>query len=347
MPTSFTIVSGNSVPSNYSWDYGTPLSSIPSLVGTEIFPQGNTINGYAPAVKIFVQNNSSLTTQTTEFTAISSLYSWDFGDYYNTKNNNYTTPCSGAVSHVYIIPNIYTITLTRYETGLQYNPVAKKVEVVTNVEVFPENDNEKNSITILNILPSAGFFPITPSIGTAPHSVQFTAKTTIPGSFPIDKIVWDFGDGSPLLTVSRYITAVNNQLIQTNTFSSDPADPRNFEPVHIYQRLYNEYSIFYPSITAYSGSTADTDTCSNTIGPIFLPNLNELKILKSKSTTTGSFYAIKNNNSVAFVSTLTSSPSEASTTIKLPTGPIRNSSAQPILYSGNSGTDYYTVDIIC
>jgi hypothetical protein len=340
MATSFTIISGNTVPSNYSWDFGAPFTSTSPLVSTNILPVDSIITGYAPGVKVFINNDSTPATTTPEATAISSTYSWDFGDHYNNKNNNYTTSCSGSISHVYIMPGTYSITLTRTDTKQIFDPVSKSIKSVITQELASQN----NVVVVQNILPVAQLYPVTSLQGSSPHTVRLTARTTKPGSFPIDKIIWDFGDGSPLLTVSRYATAVNSQLLQSNTYNQDLADPRNYDPIHTYQRSYNEYAVFYPSITAYSSSTGDFDTCSTTIGPISLPNLNQIKILKNKSTNTGSFYAIKADNNLTFVKTLTAPITQTNTT-RIPSNPLRGISTQPILYSGNVGANYYTVNV--
>lgn len=347
MTTSFTVISGNSVPSNYSWDKGTPFSSTSPAVSTNLLPVNNIITGYAPGVKIFFKNNSSLSTTTTTTTAISSLYSWDFGDYYNHQNNNYTTPCSGNISHTYIMPGTYTATLTRYETLSQYIPKTdstREAQIIINTitEITPPVQ-----VCVVNeITPVAGLTYIGNFYGTAPLSVRLTSRTTKAGSLPIDKIVWDFGDGSPLLTVSRYATAENSFLIKSGAFNLDPEDPRNYDPIHIYQRSFNTYAVFYPSITAYSSSTNICDTCSIPIGPIYFPSINQINVLKSKQTSYGSFHAIEVNNNISFIRTLSSTNTQTINPTT-PPNPIRDFDNQTVLYNGNPGSDYYSASIVC
>lgn len=349
--TTFSIISGTTVPNNYSWDNGTPFSSTSPLVSTSILPVADTITGYSPGVKVYIENTSDPTTTiTTNFTAISSLFVWDFGDYYNHANNTYSLGCTANVSHVYVMPGTYTITLTKYDTYLQVNPLTNELEVKTNILGDSSDDNpyqSSNCVIVQEILPVANFYPVTSAIGPAPHTVRLTARTTRSGSFPIEKIVWDFGDGTPQLTVSRYATAVNDFLVKNNILSGDPADPRNYDPVHTYYRSYNTFPVFYPSITAYASSTNSLDSCSITIGPISLSSVSEkIKILKSSLTPKETFYALQVEDNVAFVKTLTSAPT-TTVTSTTPTNTLRNSSNRTVSISGNPGTDYYTVQITC
>ena len=251
MTVNFTVISGHSVPSNYSWDRGTPFSTTSPLVCTVLLPQGGIITGNAPGVKVFIKNNTVLSTIAENFTSVSAEYFWNFNDYYNSNNDTYTLTCSTDISHVYIMPGSYETTFTVVETYLQVDPQTQIPQTKTNTKV-----KTLSVCTVQEILPKANLYSVTqPTTGYAPFSVRLTARTTIPGSFPVDRILWDFGDGSERLLVSRYYNEPNSNLIFTNILSSDSQDPRNYDVLHTYTRECDTYPVFYPSITAFSSST--------------------------------------------------------------------------------------------
>jgi hypothetical protein len=101
-----------------------------------------------------------------------------------------------------------------------------------------------------------------------PLTVTITPRYTLTGSFPIEKIVWDLGDGSPLITKTRWDNNTSFPFVTSGAMSADPLDPRNFDIVHTYTKPDNSVYSFYPSITAYTYSTGSSDACSITIGPI-------------------------------------------------------------------------------
>lgn len=345
MTVNFTVISGHSVPSNYSWDRGTPFSTTSPLVCTVLLPQGSIITGNAPGVKVFIKNNTVLSTTTVDFTSVSAQYIWDFNDYYNSNNDTYTLTCSTDISHVYIMPGSYKTTLTVVETYLRVNP---QTQILQQVKASPQI-TEATVCTVQEILPKANLYSVTqPTTGYAPFSVRLTARTTTPGSFPVDRILWDFGDGSERLLVSRYYNEPNSNLIFTNVLSSDSQDPRNYDVLHTYTRECDTYPVFYPSITAYSSSTNSIDTCSLTIGPVLLSTTDaQFHILKGRNTPYGNLYSAEIDKNLTFVATQSATERVYTLIPTIPPNPIRNSFGQPILSFGNSGTNYYTVSGLC
>ena len=344
MTVNFTVISGHSVPSNYSWDRGTPFSTTSPLVCTVLLPQGGIITGNAPGVKVFIKNNTVLSTTTVDFTSVSAQYIWEFNDYYNSNNDTYTLTCSTNISHVYIMPGSYETTLTVVETYLQVDPQTQLLQTKTDTKV-----KTLSVCTVQEILPKANLYSVTqPTTGYAPFLVRLTARTTIPGSFPVDKILWDFGDGSERLLVSRYYNEPNSNLIFTNVLSSDSQDPRNYDVLHTYTRECDTYPVFYPSITAYSSSTNSINTCSLTIGPVLLSTTDaQFHILKGRNTPYGNLYSAEIDKNLTFVATQSATERVYTLIPTIPPNPIRNSFGQPILSFGNSGTNYYTVSGLC
>jgi len=205
-------------------------------------------------------------------------------------------------------------------------------------------------VEVKEILPTAQLHCETrPYTGIYDLTVRLSPLATKTGSFPIDRIDWDLGDGTPIKTVVRQgSNSTDPELVNTRSYVDDPLCPRNFDIVHTYSRDINIYPVFYPSITAYSGNTGSYSSCSTTIGPIYLPTLsaNEIKFLKSKNNSSGVLYSIQCNNTCSFVTNTSSSQNNIFPTIPTrPSNSLQDSYNLPVLYSGNNGTTYqiYTV----
>jgi hypothetical protein len=347
MAASYCFQTAYTVASSYTWDVGVPFSSNTPLLSTVATLNGTTIRGYSPGVRVTLNNTSTQTNITdpppaTNKKSLSSLYVWNFGDFYNHKNNITTLSCASAVSHTYIMPGDYNITLTVTELISSSNPVEG---IYTDTTTF--NSLKVNVLDVSK--PVALMHSITqPVYGQSPRTVTITARGSKAGSFPIDRIDWDLNDGSPIYTVTRYTSAYEN-FEHTNSFT-DLADPRNYDIIHTYKLKSNSSQTFYPSITAYSSSTYSYDACSLTIGPLTLPETsNNVHILKVRNTPKGKIYGLQIGNNIALLTTLSSNNINNNVTVNIPTNPIRDSFNTLVGYtsSGNSGTDYFSVTAKC
>lgn len=198
-------------------------------------------------------------------------------------------------------------------------------------------------VEVKELLPKTELYSVTrPIAGQAPFTVQLTPRGTTCGSFPIDRIDWDLGDGTPIKTVTRQGSANSSDFIYNDIFSNDILDPRNYDITHTYYRSADQYPVFYPSITAYSANTGSWDACSTTIGPIDLvDSADGLQILKVKNTMHGTLYALDIENSCSFVTAATGvSNITAPETYNVPPNKIRDTYYEPVIYQGNLGTDY-------
>jgi hypothetical protein len=198
-------------------------------------------------------------------------------------------------------------------------------------------------VEVFELPPTASISCVTrPLTGTSPHKVRLSPKTTKAGSFPIDRIDWDFGDGSSIKVVTRQGAAADLTLIKNNEFANDLLDPRNYDIDHTYNRTAEQYSIFYPSITAYSANTGTYDSCSIPIGPVLLPKTDkQVSLLKAKNTLNGTLYALSYGNQCSFVTTNTSVQNVfIPTTFNFPLNPVRDGFGATITYLGNNGSDY-------
>jgi hypothetical protein len=192
---------------------------------------------------------------------------------------------------------------------------------LNTVEGNDETVIKQYIVTVKELPPVAVMTALSTVIGSSPHTVRLSPKNCKPGSFPIDRIDWDFGDGSPIKTITRYSTLTGTDIINTGLFFDDLKDVRNIDVVHTYYRNRDMYPVFYPSLTCYSANTNTSDACCITIGPISLtPASQNVHIVKGRNTLKGNIYAITNTDSNN-ISLVTTNSSAAITTTVLPTIP--------------------------
>jgi hypothetical protein len=117
---------------------------------------------------------------------------------------------------------------------------------------------------------------------TSPYTVQLSPKKIRCGSFPIERLVWDFGDGTPLLEQIRGEVEPEFPFKWTNSFDYDSDDVRNYDVIHTYNRTTETGNCFYPSITAFAASTETFDCASAVIGPIAFESHKNVSLLQNK-----------------------------------------------------------------
>jgi len=223
------------------------------------------------------------------------------------------------------------------------NSLAKIEQTITTTEIVVK---EKP--------PVAGMYCMTrPTAGYTPFTVRLTPRTTQTGSFPIDRIDWNFGDGSPIKTITRFAPPsgadiVVNDVIDPAAFPGDLSDVRNFDILHTYTVNRDTYPVFYPSLTCYSACTNTSDSCCITIGPITLSSQpTETHLVKARNTLKGNIYTFNVDGNVAFTTTTLTTAQTRTVTYNTPTTKIRDTYGSLQLYFGNLGTSYppvYTID---
>ena len=180
----------------------------------------------------------------------------------------------------------------------------------------------KAFIKILEIPPTAYLRVFQPEHRTSPLTVRLSPRDIISGSFPIEKIVWDLGDGSPLLVQRRWandydlpfyhVSALRRtsdgiekvtrlSLEERQLLNEDYSDPRNYDIIHTYVRSPETGFCFYPSLTAYASSTDTFDCASGVVGPIkYSDSANlDVKIFQTELTDNGKVILGQVNNHVA------------------------------------------------
>jgi hypothetical protein len=298
-----------SLPSTFSWD----ISAYPTNTIVPQLSNGIPVyTGYAPSVQI------NLSSQPFNYMLSSAFYirAVDFGDYYNTRTN--VLRISGldpvTVNHTYIMPGLYSIIMTEAEysviDSITWNEVTTNpnsnlywpaytgisgIDSSGQTSIIPQTTAIVTQLSTVNVLlsvvellPTAYLSSNIPTVSSDivfPLTLTLTPRFIHAGSFPIEKIVWDLGDGSPLLTKRRWDITTNSPFVSTGALSGDLKDPRNFDIVHTYTKQDIAQYTFYPSITAYASSTGSSNACAITIGPIKSPEYsatNSISLLQAE-----------------------------------------------------------------
>ena len=175
-------------------------------------------------------------------------------------------------------------------------------------EVVDQTKIRIGIVEVKELMPKAGMrCTPQPPTGESPYTVVLSPFGSIPGSFPIDRIDWHLGDGTPIKTITRYSSPTGTEFVHTNTYKDDPNDVRNYNLIHTYHRTRDTYAVFYPSITCYSANTNSWDACSTTVGPIYYPLANNsVSLIKVRNTLKGNLYTFDAENHITFLTNLSS-----------------------------------------
>lgn len=135
------------------------------------------------------------------------------------------------------------------------------------------------------------YLPDNDAFKSSPYTVRLSPKFTRCGSFPIEKIIWDLGDGSPIIERTRNNNSNDTMFIYNKEIERDIKDPRNYDLIHTYYRNNSTTGCFYPSITAIASSTSTADTAATVVGPIEIEQLNpSIDIIQNELTNDGKVY---------------------------------------------------------
>jgi len=334
MNSTLNIVSVSSVYSNFSWDnevYDFSNTIVPTLSVTITNDTIPIYVGYAPTMFV------ALTSQVTKLSADDPNISHylvrkiDFGDYYNEDTNTIILTGIDGLSafHTYVMPGTYTVYLVEaeYEANFdnnatplsnntftfQTNPDMRIASYLSGVTcddgtVLDNSTVNINSVsasfvlTVVEIPPTAYLY--SPDLSTKdpleytfPLTIRLTPKYSQTGSFPIDKVIWDLGDGSPQFvkrrwdnntTLSATSAAEFPYFVYNGARPGDVNDPRNYDVIHTYTATKQIFDTLYPSITVVTSSTSSTDTAAYTVGPISSPLLKDnITLLQSELRTDG------------------------------------------------------------
>ena len=125
----------------------------------------------------------------------------------------------------------------------------------------------------------------------SPYTVRLSPKFTRCGSFPIEKIIWDLGDGTPIFERTRFLNSNDASFVYNKEIERDIKDPRNYDIIHTYNRNNSTTGCFYPSITAIASSTSTSDSAATVVGPIEIESFeSNVSILQNELTDNGKVY---------------------------------------------------------
>jgi hypothetical protein len=165
--------------------------------------------------------------------------------------------------------------IKKYKCLVSDSTATKCLELVPSLSTVTHTQTLTSFLEVLEIPPKAYITAIhsQPVVNrVSPYTVTLTPRNIRCGSFPIEKIMWDLGDGSPIVEKTRlnpnraYRSDI--KFVYQKEFDSDFLDPRNFDLVYTYNRTVNTSNCFYPSLTAIASSTGTSDCATTVIGPI-------------------------------------------------------------------------------
>lgn len=268
----FTAISGETIPQSYTNDnlFNSYVKLSADRNYTGIWSTYGLISGYAPYVKVVTVG--AATARSLPFSALT----WDWSDPYTDLTTNdytlYNYPTAGwptwneasytlTGEHTFIMPGFYDITLLPVVSAPMSNYVSNCHGLQKHMHVYVEE-----------ILPKVRFNTST-HFGDSPLLITFNPSAVSAGSFPICRLDWDFGDDSPIITISRLMSAEYGNYVQLSAFA-DPSDPRNVLVSHEYSRTLASHAENYTvTLSAFACNTNTMVASSLVIGPINPMNL--------------------------------------------------------------------------
>jgi hypothetical protein len=258
----------STVSASYSDDIDTPIVNHLYDSTPPVYVSTTFISGYSPNLTITWQDSSQATSY-----PISS-YVWDFDDWYNETHSLSTINASQVivgypnwvtditthtVEHTYVMPGLYNMTLTTEASTTGTQSVCS-VEVYVE-EIPPTGGNIESSVNN-DVTGGYDFSFSTTPLSTYPDVIYFRLSSVIPGSFPIGRIEWDFGDGSDIYIVSR--NTFTDTIIGPTAYPNDLNDPRNV----IVSNEYTELGTYTIGASAFSSNTNTMIEFEHTLGPL-------------------------------------------------------------------------------
>lgn len=173
-------------------------------------------------------------------------------------------------------------------------------EMIPRLSAYEATKTYERKIKVIEIPPDA-YLTIASATTGVDFTVRLSPKFTRCGSFPIEKIIWDLGDGTPIFEQSRWSINTDPKFVFNSTLTRDKVDPRNYDVVHTYNRDFVRGSCFYPSITAVTSSSFSTNKAAITIGPVSLEDIGvDIDIIQNQLTEQGKAYMGQIKDHVVF-----------------------------------------------
>ena len=273
----------------------------PDFVEYPAFSTSTYVSGYCPFLNVTFQD------ATIPKSYPVSSYKWNFDDYYNEEFNlhrvnlplnswstgweypfpenhgadgseNYpqwrTSETGHTINHIFTLPGLYRVSLT----------VQASSTGTTRTSYFTAFMVEKPPVCGYEASLDGKSWGLQVLSGEAPLTVYFTPTGVESGSFPIGQLIWDFGDGSEVLTIDRYIDNYTNQ-----PYGSDPRWYNDGIITHTFERqIATQPSAFNVRLSVVSDLSNTTVVCDSIdIGPVKLPAFtkdgDQVHLIKNRS----------------------------------------------------------------
>lgn len=280
----YWVVSAQTVSANYSDD-----SNMFSFVSANSRYDGRwttygLVSGYAPYV--IVSFAGEATARSLPFSALK----WDYTDPYSDPNlldyTFYAFPTAGwptwndfpyqaSGTHTFIMPGFYDVTFVPVVSSPNVGYISNCTGLRKNMHVYVEEIYPH--ACFVNSFSATEGYTFGVLSGTSPITIYFNSSCTMAGSFPICRIDWDFGDYSPLMTISRLMSGEYLNYYNSSAYA-DLSDPRNIIVSHQYYRTtFNQPETYTITLSVYACNTNTVNTLSTQIGPIELAKLADVE----------------------------------------------------------------------
>jgi hypothetical protein len=259
----------SSLNSSYSSDYSAISSTYITNVGTFTATTTSypTVSSYSPWNVASLSKASPGTGLWAN--SLSSIH-FNFHDPFNDKT--FVLPVSSftTVTHTFGPPGKYIINMTVYPMTGSTSSYNVGYNIVQEISAQP----------IMQVFNTSNAFQTGQISGYSPLTLKFSASATIPGSYPIESLTWDFDDGSQTLVTQFEETTANNGM-----FFANVNDPRNYIVTHVFTRNnFSDPQTFTPRLSSTSEVTATIMAAPSAIKiyPLKLTQAGTRRLLKGR-----------------------------------------------------------------
>lgn len=204
--------------------------------------------------------------------------------------------------HVYVMPGVYSVGLYPQFDMERISAVIQGVPFEQCLEESERNGRATSAnCVMLRELPPRGGEIVWDTIDPEQYPTVVSGISVVglsSGSFPIARLDWDFGDGSEIVTISRYLSGSYDGILSESTtgmwvytsadanywigvegVSYDERDPRNMNFNHKYERteLLSYPDGYIVSLTAFASNTDTSFVLTASLPSAALPKFSDIE----------------------------------------------------------------------
>ena len=204
--------------------------------------------------------------------------------------------------HVYVMPGVYSVGLYPQFDVERISAVVQGVPFEQCLEESDRNGRATSAnCVMLRELPPRGGEIVWDTIDSDQYPTVVSGISVVglsSGSFPIARLDWDFGDGSEIVTISRYLSGSYDGILSESTtgkwvdisvnanywigvdgVSYDERDPRNINFTHKYERteLLSYPEGYIVSLTAFASNTDTSFVLTASLPSAALPTFSDIE----------------------------------------------------------------------